>query len=134
MQGFKRVRLATKDTSSFYLCIPNLIDSAVKSVTEEELLTMVNENNKKGKEQKEMVTTAKELMKLMILKLNDELHGQERALITRDMEYLGLLIEDLKIDIEARKMGKKICEWEYENNLLQDDKEVYDWEFQYEWL
>ncbi|MDP7312219.1 MAG: hypothetical protein QF831_02140 [Candidatus Thalassarchaeaceae archaeon] len=93
---------------------------------------MVYESKKNG--QKEMMETATELMKLMISKLNDELHGQKRALITRQMKYLGLLIESLEIDIEAQKMGKKICEWEHENNLLQDDKEVYDWEFQYEWL
>ena len=92
---------------------------------------MVNDNDKI---RKEMVKTAKKLMGLMISKLDDELYGQERALITREMEYLGLLIEDLKIDIEARKMSKEICEWEYENNLLQDCNEGYDWDFQLEWL
>jgi hypothetical protein len=95
---------------------------------------MVYENNKKRKEQKEMITTAKELMKLMILKLNDELYGQGSKLKTRALQYLELLIEKMNIEIEREKMGKEICEWEYENNLLQDDKEVYDWEFQYEWV
>ena len=66
---------------------------------------MVYESKKNG--QKEMMETATELMKLMISKLNDELHGQKRALITRQMKYLGLLIESLEIDIEAQKMGKK---------------------------
>ncbi|HIG19865.1 MAG TPA: hypothetical protein EYQ78_03715 [Candidatus Poseidoniales archaeon] len=95
---------------------------------------MVNDNNK---EKKEMVTTAKELMKLMILKLNEELYGQGSKLRTRALQYLGLLIEKMEIEVEREKMCKKIYDWEYENNMLQNEGEAqgeHTWEFQYEWL
>jgi len=93
---------------------------------------MVNDNDKI---KKEMIKTAKEMMKLMILKLNDDLYGQGSKLRTRALQYLGLLIEKQKIDLEKQKMFEEISQWEYENNMLQNEgEEQYDWEWQYEWL
>jgi len=93
---------------------------------------MVNDNDKI---KKEMIKAAKEMMKLMILKLNDDLYGQGSKLRTRALQYLELVIEKLKIDLENQKMFEEISQWEYENNMLQNDgQEQYDWEFQGEWL
>jgi len=93
---------------------------------------MVNDNDKI---KKEMIKAAKEMMKLMILKLNDDLYGQGSKLRTRALQYLELVIEKLKIDLENQKMFEEISQWEYENNMLQNEgEEQYDWEFQGEWL
>jgi hypothetical protein len=93
---------------------------------------MVNDNDKI---KKEMIKAAKEMMKLMILKLNDDLYGQGSKLRTRALQYLELVIEKLKIDLKNQKMFEEISQWEYENNMLQNDgQEQYDWEFQGEWL
>ncbi len=93
---------------------------------------MVNDNDKI---KKEMIKTAKEMMKLMILKLNDDLYGQGSKLRTRALQYLELVIEKQKIDLEKQKMFEEISQWEYENNMLQNEgEEQYDWEWQYEWL
>ena len=93
---------------------------------------MVNDNDKI---KKEMIKTAKEMMKLMILKLNDDLYGQGSKLRTRALQYLELVIEKQKIDLEKQKMFEDISQWEYENNMLQNEgEEQYDWEWQYEWL
>lgn len=93
---------------------------------------MVNDNDKM---KKEMIKTAKEMMKLMILKLNDDLYGQGSKLRTRALQYLELVIEKQKIDLEKQKMFEEISQWEYENNMLQNEgEEQYDWEWQYEWL
>ena len=82
-----------------------------------------------------MIKTAKEMMKLMILKLNDDLYGQGSKLRTRALQYLELVIEKQKIDLEKQKMFEEISQWEYENNMLQNEgEEQYDWEWQYEWL
>ena len=93
---------------------------------------MVNDNDKI---KKEMIKTAKEMMKLMILKLNDDLYGQGSKLRTRALQYLELVIEKQKIDLEKEKMIEENRKWEYENNILQNEgQEQYDWEFQGEWL
>ena len=93
---------------------------------------MVNDNDRI---KKEMIKTAKEMMKLMILKLNDDLYGQGSKLRTRALQYLELVIEKQKIDLEKQKMFEEISQWEYENNMLQNEgEEQYDWEWQYEWL
>ena len=93
---------------------------------------MVNDNDKI---KKEMIKAAKEMMKLMILKLNDDLYGQGSKLRTRALQYLELVIEKQKIDLEKQKMFEEISQWEYENNMLQNEgEEQYDWEWQYEWL
>jgi len=93
---------------------------------------MVNDNDKI---KKEMIKTAKEMMKLMILKLNDDLYGQGSKLRTRALQYLELVIEKQKIDLEKEKMIEENRKWEYENNMLQNDgQEQYDWEFQGEWI
>ena len=80
---------------------------------------MVNDNDKI---KKEMIKTAKEMMKLMILKLNDDLYGQGSKLRTRALQYLELVIEKQKIDLEKQKMFEEISQWEYENNMLQNEK------------
>jgi len=88
---------------------------------------MVNDNDKI---KKEMIKTAKEMMKLMILKLNDDLYGQGSKLRTRALQYLELVIEKQKIDLEKQKMFEEISQWEYENNMLQNEgEEQYDWEW-----
>ena len=93
---------------------------------------MVNDNDKI---KKEMIKAAKEMMKLMILKLNDDLYGQGSKLRTRALQYLELVIEKQKIDLEKEKMIEENRKWEYENNILQSEgQEQYDWEFQGEWL
>jgi hypothetical protein len=93
---------------------------------------MVNDNDKI---KKEMIKAAKEMMKLMILKLNDELYGQGSKLRTRALQYLELVIEKQKNDLKKEKMLEENRKWEYENNMLQNDgQEQYDWEFQGEWL
>lgn len=93
---------------------------------------MVNDNDKI---KKEMIKAAKEMMKLMILKLNDELYGQGSKLRTRALQYLELVIEKQKNDLKTEKMLEENRKWEYENNMLQNDgQEQYDWEFQGEWL
>lgn len=93
---------------------------------------MVNDNDKI---KKEMIKAAKEMMKLMILKLNDDLYGQGSKLRTRALQYLELVIEKQKIDLEKEKMIEENRKWEYENNILQNEgQEQYDWEFQGEWL
>ena len=93
---------------------------------------MVNDNDKI---KKEMIQAAKEMMKLMILKLNDELYGQGSKLRTRALQYLELVIEKQKNDLKKEKMLEENRKWEYENNMLQNDgQEQYDWEFQGEWL
>ena len=82
-----------------------------------------------------MIKAAKEMMKLMILKLNDDLYGQGSKLRTRALQYLELVIEKQKIDLEKEKMIEENRKWEYENNILQNEgQEQYDWEFQGEWL
>ena len=93
---------------------------------------MVNDNDKI---KKEMIKAAKEMMKLMILKLNDDLYGEGSKLRTRALQYLELVIEKQKIDLEKEKMIEENRKWEYENNILQNEgQEQYDWEFQGEWL
>ena len=93
---------------------------------------MVNDNDKI---KKEMIKAAKEMMKLMILKLNDELYGKGSKLRTRALQYLELVIEKQKIDLKKQKMFEENSQWEYENNMLQNEgEEQYDWEWQYEWL
>ena len=70
----------------------------------------------------------------MILE-NDDLYGQGSKLRTRALQYLELVIEKQKIDLEKQKMFEEISQWEYENNMLQNEgEEQYDWEWQYEWL
>ncbi|GEM_PF-3117840 len=93
---------------------------------------MVNDNDKKDIE---MIKTAKEMIELMIIALNEELLGKESVLKNQALQYLELLIEKQKIDIEKEKRIEEYRNWEFENKILQEHcGEVYDWEFQDEWL
>lgn len=94
-----------------------------------------NDNNRKAKRESDHQKDVKELMRLWILKLQDELYGQNRAFRTRTMELMNLWIQKLKVEADEEEARTAIAEWEYENNMLQTEgpeEGEYDWQFQYE--
>jgi hypothetical protein len=94
-----------------------------------------NENNRKAKRESDHQKDVKELMRLWILKLQDELYGQNRAFRTRTMELMNLWIQKLKVEADEEEARTAAVEWEYENNMLRTEgagEGEYDWEFQYE--
>ena len=94
-----------------------------------------NENNRKAKREGDHQKDVKELMRLWILKLQDELYGQNRAFRTRTMEMMNLWIQKLKVEADEGETRAATAEWEYENNMLQTEgpeEGEYDWQFQNE--